>query len=62
MGGRAVGTDDVEISPAGYPWRLSKLAYREEDPVVAQRGVRARKIQPCRREEQRGAPQVSEEQ
>ena len=51
MEGRAAGTDEGGIPPAGLPRRPPKLAYREEDRVAARMRVWARRIEPWRGEE-----------
>ena len=61
MEGRPAGADDGGISPKGYLGRPPKSAYRTEDRAEAERRVRARRIQPWREEEQRGAHGAEEQ-
>ena len=62
MEGRPAGADNGEVPPKGYLGRLPKWAYRMEDRAKAKRRVRAREIQPWRREDQRRAHGAGEQQ
>ena len=62
MEGRPAGVDDCRVLPKGYLERPPKSAYRTEDRARAERHVRAREIQPWRREEQRRAHRAGEQQ
>ena len=51
--GRPAGEDDGGVPPKGYLGRPPKLAYRSEDRAEALRRVKARDIQPWRRDDNR---------
>ena len=60
--GRPAGENDGGIPPKGYLGRRPKSAYRSEDRAEALRRVKAREIQPWRRDDQRRAHGAGEQQ
>ena len=62
MEGRPAGADDGGVPPKGNLGRPPKSAYRSEDRAEAKGRVRARKIQPWRGKDQRGAHGAGEQQ
>ena len=61
MEGGPAWADDGGIPPKGCLGRPPKSAYRTEDRAEAERRMRAREIQPWRREEQRRAHRAGEQ-